>query len=362
MLRLHGGIKARESETALHRFFYPNEEFNMQGLLKVFTRRITQSIVAILLLAGSCAFAAGTVKIGTVIWIGYGPYYVADALDLYKKSGLKVTLQVFSDPALIPPAIEGGSVDGGMLTYDQVIGQVAKGSTQRVVSPIDYSAGGDAIVSSVDIKKVTDFKGKKVGFNPLSPSDFLLSYALKVNKMSENDVQPVNMTPEAIPAAMASGAMPIGVTYEPNVSQIIALEGGKKFHVVYSSKDAPGLITDVLVFKKEVIKARPEVVKALIQGYIDGLAYMKKNPDKAAELIGRAIGVSAAEVKEQLSGVYNLPANEMTKVFAKGKDTTSLHVSGALIGDILKAKGQITEIPKIEDTFDDSILKTMMKK
>jgi NitT/TauT family transport system substrate-binding protein len=334
----------------------------MHSFLNVFLSRFTQTLFVFLLLAGSGAFAAGTAKIGTVIWIGYGPYYVADALDLYKKSGLKVSLQVFSDPALIPPAIEGGSVDGGMLTYDQVIGQVAKGSTQRVVSPIDYSAGGDAIVSHVDIKKVSDFKGKKVGFNPLSPSDFLLSYALKVNKLGEKDILPVNMTPEAIPAAMASGALPIGVTYEPNVSQITALEGGKKFHVVYSSKDAPGLITDVMVFKKEYIKANPEVVKALIQGYIDGLDYMKKNPDKAADIIGKAIGVSGAEVKEQLSGVYNMPANEMTKVFAKGKDTTSLFVSGVLIGEILKAKGQISAVPKIEDTFDDSIIKGMMKK
>ncbi len=32
--------------------------------------------------AAPAALAAGTVKIGTVIWIGYGPYYVADALDL----------------------------------------------------------------------------------------------------------------------------------------------------------------------------------------------------------------------------------------------------------------------------------------
>ena len=334
----------------------------MNGLLNFVTRRIAQSILALTLLAASGAFAAGTVKIGTVIWIGYGPYYVADALDLYKKSGFKVSLQVFSDPALIPPAIEGGAVDGGMLTYDQVIGQVAKGSTQRVVSPIDYSAGGDAIVASTDIKKVADFKGKKVGFNPLSPSDFLLSYALKVNKLTEKDVQPVNMTPEAIPAAMASGALPIGVTYEPSVSQILALDGGKKYHVVYSSKDAPGLIADVLVFKQEVIKARPEVVKALIQGYIDGLDYMKKNPDKTAEIIGKMLGVSAAEVKEQLSGVYNMPPGEMAKVFAKGKDTTSFHVSGALIGDILKSKGQITSIPRIEDTYDDSILKAMMKK
>ncbi len=136
------------------------------------------------------ALAASEIKIGTVVWIGYGPFYVADALDLYKKSGYKVTLQVFSDPALIPPAIEGGSVDGGHLTYDQVIGVVAKGSTQRVVMPIDYSAGGDAIVATKDITKVTQFKGKKVGFNPLSPSDFLLSYALSVNKMTEKDIQP----------------------------------------------------------------------------------------------------------------------------------------------------------------------------
>jgi len=334
----------------------------MHGLFRVVLHRVTPVLLSILLLTGGSAQAAGTAKIGTVIWIGYGPYYVADALDLYKKSGIKVTLQMFSDPALIPPAIEGGSVDGGMLTYDQVIGQVAKGSTQRVVMPIDYSAGGDAIVSSVDIKTVGDFKGKKVGFNPLSPSDFLLSYALKVNKLGDKDISPVNMTPEAIPAAMASGSMPIGVTYEPNVSQITGLDGGKKFHVVYSSKDAPGLITDVLVFKKEVIKAKPEVVKALIQGYIDGLDYMKKNPDKAAEIIGKAIGVSGAEVKEQLTGVYNLPPNELMKVFdSAGKDTTSLYVSGALISDILKAKGQISMIPKTADTYDNAILKGMKK-
>ena len=32
------------------------------------------------------AFAAGPapVKLATVVWIGYGPFYVADALDLYK--------------------------------------------------------------------------------------------------------------------------------------------------------------------------------------------------------------------------------------------------------------------------------------
>ncbi|MCW5622590.1 MAG: ABC transporter substrate-binding protein [Burkholderiales bacterium] len=317
--------------------------------------------VALALTAAAPAFAA-PIKIGTVIWIGYGPYYVADALNLFKKSGVDVTLQVFTDPALIPPAIESGAVAGGMLTYDQVIGMVAKGSTQRVVMPIDYSNGGDAIVTSTSVTKVTDLKGKKVAFNPLSPSDFLLSYALKTASLTEKDIQPINMTPEAIPAAMASGSLLAGVTYEPSVSQIVGMDGGKKFHVLFSTKNAPGLITDVLVFKQAYIKSNPKEVRALIQGYIDGLDYMKKNPDEAAKIIGKVLGVSAAEVKEQLDGVYNLPPGELLNVFAKTQDTVSFFVSGELIGGILKNKRQIAAVPKIEDTFDDSVIKAMLKK
>ena len=327
-------------------------------------RRVLASAFACFFFAlcAPASMAAGPIKIGTVVWIGYGPFYVADALDLYKKYGVKVTLQYFTDPALIPPAILGGSVDGGMLTYDQVIGQVAKSMPMKVVMPIDYSNGGDAIVASKDITKVTDFKGKKVAFNPLSPSDFLLAYALQVNKMSEKDIQPVNMTPEAIPAAMASGSLPIGVTYEPNVSQITALEGGAKFHVVYSSKEAPGLITDVLVFTPAYIKAHPKEITAIIKGYLDGMAYMKSNPDDAAKLIGKAMGVTADEVKDQLSGVYNIPAAEMPKNFIKSKDTTSLYSSGAVIGKILIDNGQIKKTPAIEDTYDDALLKGVLKK
>src|ERR1700710_460577 len=134
---------------------------------------------AALALSASASFGATQLNVGTVVWIGYGPFYVAEAMDMYKKYNLSVKLQVFSDPALIPAALAGGSVQGAMVTYDQVIGQVAKGMAQKVVMPIDYSNGGDAIVATKAITKVSEFKGKKIGFNPLSPSDFLLSYALK---------------------------------------------------------------------------------------------------------------------------------------------------------------------------------------
>lgn len=301
-------------------------------------------------------------KVGTVIWIGYGPFYVAEKLDLYKKYGLSVKLQVFSDPALIPAALASNSLQGAMLTYDQVIGQVAKGMMQKVVMPIDYSNGGDAIVATTAITKISEFKGKKVGFNPLSPSDFLLSYAMKINGLTDKDITPVSMTPEAVPAAMASGQMPVGVTYEPSLSQVISQGGGKKFHVVFSSKEAPGLIADVLVFDEKYIKANPKNIEGIMKAYLDGMAYMKSNPDEAAKIIGKFMGVSAKEAKEQMSGVYNIPLNEMPKAFIKAKETTSYFASGEIIGGILKAKAQIDKIPATEATMDAQFVKALQPK
>ncbi len=316
---------------------------------------------AALALSATASFAAAPLKIATVNWIGYGPFYVAEALDMYKKYGLSVKLQVFADPALIPPALVGGSVQGAMVTYDQVIGQVAKGVNHKVVMPIDYSNGGDAIVVANSINKISEFKGKKIGYNPLSPSDFLLSYAMKVNGLTEKDITPVSMTPEAVPAAMASGQLPIGVTYEPSLSQVLSQGGGKKFKVVYSSKEAPGLIADVLVFDDKYIKSNPKEITSIMKAYLDGMEYMKAKPDEAAKIIGKFMGISAKEVKEQLTGVYNIPLKEMPKAFVKAKETTSYYASGEVIAGLLKAKGQIDKIPATEATMDAQFVNALAK-
>ena len=82
-------------------------------------------LLAAVALTSHAADAVTPLKIGSLMWIGYGPFYVAESLDLFKKYNLKVSLQIFSDPALIPPALASGAVDGAMLTYDQVIALVA---------------------------------------------------------------------------------------------------------------------------------------------------------------------------------------------------------------------------------------------
>jgi NitT/TauT family transport system substrate-binding protein len=318
-------------------------------------------LAATLISASFSVSAATSMKLALTTWIGYSPFYVAEGMNMYKKHDLKVTLQTFSDPAMLPSAVASKAADGSMMTYDQLIGAVAQGQKLKVVMPIDYSNGGDAVLADKTINKMTDLKGKKVAYAPLSPSDFLISYALKINGMSTKDISPVNMAPEAIPSAMASKAVPAGTTYEPNVSQILAMDGGAKFHVIYSSKEAPGLIADVLVFDEAYIKKNRKPIAALVQAYLEGLAYMNSHPKQASEIIGKAIGVSGKEVLEQLKGVYNIPQKEMLLPFTVGKDTKSYFVSGEIINEILINSKQIKAPVLIKTTIDDSFVKALAK-
>ncbi|MBU2641752.1 MAG: ABC transporter substrate-binding protein [Gammaproteobacteria bacterium] len=326
--------------------------------LNTVVKKLLITTAGALLVSG--AHAAPTLKLGLTTWIGYSPFYVADALNLYKKYDLKVSLQTFTDPAMLPSAMAGGAIDGALMTYDQVVGAAGQGQNFKVVMPVDYSYGGDAVLAEKSITKISQLKGKKVAYAPLSPSDFLLAYALKINGMSDKDIQPVNMTPEAVPAAMASGATPAGVTYEPNVSQILA-SGKGKYHVIYSSREAPGIITDVLAFDAKRIGKDDKQIMALMRGYLDGLAYMKAKPAEAAKLIGKAVGVSDKEALEQLTGVYNIPLAEMPKTYAKGKDTTSFFVSGEIINELLLKNGQIKKAAAIPATLDDRYVKALLK-
>ena len=321
------------------------------------------ALTAIGALVAPCAVTAATpVTLGVVAWIGYGPIYCAAANGFYRKYGLDVKLVNFADNSVMPGAVQSGEILAATLTYDQVIASDARGWNLKVVMPVDYSVGGDAILSTVKIQSVKELKGRKVAFRAASPSDFLLGFALAQQGMSEKDVQPIDTTPEGVVGIMAGGSVDVGVSYEPNVSVLVKSSGGKKFHVLMSSRDARGMITDVLVLKGAVIGKNPQLVDGLIRGTLDGLAFMKAEPAKAAAIIAKTLDISAAEVEEQLPNIENPPLANLADVFTPGAALPSFYASGKVIGDILKREGQIESLPAIDNTFDATYVRAIQAK
>jgi NitT/TauT family transport system substrate-binding protein len=312
-----------------------------------------RAATAVALLSIWCAPAFATVTLGVVNWIGYGPLYCAAANGYFKKYGTDVKLVTFSDNSVMSGALRGDELDASTLTYDQVIIADAKGWGLKVVMPLDYSVGGDAILAGTAVRGVEDLKGRKVAFQSLSPSDFLLGYALAQRGLSEKDVRPVNVTPETVVATMASGAVDAGVTYQPSVSMILGLGGGKLYHVLLSSRDARGMITDVLAVRDSTVARNPTLVASLIHATMEGLAFMQREPAKAAAIIARTLEISAADVQAQLPNVENPTLPHLGDVFRKSDALPSFYASGKVIGEILKREGQIQTLPPIDATYDD---------
>jgi NitT/TauT family transport system substrate-binding protein len=308
------------------------------------------------------ACCATVVNLGVVTWIGYGPLYCAAANGYYQKYGLDVKLVNFSDNSVMPGALQSGQIEASTLTYDQVIAANARGWKLKVVMPVDYSVGGDAIIGSSAIHGIRDLKGRKVAFMAASPSDFLLGYALAREGLSEKDVSAINTTPEGVVGIMAGGATDAGVTYEPSVSVLTRSGGGQRFHVVMSSREARGMITDVLVLKDSAIARNPAWVDGLIRGTMDGLAFMKADPGKAQEIIARRLDISPAEVRQQLTAIENPSPANLGDVFKREPVLPSFYASGKIISDILKREGQIEVAPPIEATFDERFVGRLQAK
>ena len=309
-------------------------------------------IAIVLLVLPRLCDAVGQINLGVVNWIGYGPIYCAATNGYYKKYGSDVKLVTFSDNSLMAGALEGGELAASTLTYDQVLTANAKGWKLKVVMPVDYSVGGDAILASAAIHTVGDLRGRRVAFQPLSPSDFLLGYVLAGVGLSEKDVRPVNSTPEGVVTIMASTTVDAGVTYEPSVSTILKIGGGKQYHVLISSREAKGMITDVLALKESTLASNPKLAEGLIRGTMDGLAFMQNEPAKAAALIAKTLEVSVADVQAQLPNVENPSLPHLGDVFTKTNSLPSFHASGRIIGDILRKQGQILALPPIDATYD----------
>jgi NitT/TauT family transport system substrate-binding protein len=296
--------------------------------------------------------AARDLNLGVVNWIGYGPIYVAAANGYYRKYGPDIHLVTFSDNSLMPGAVQGGELDASTLTYDQVIMADSRGLTLRVVMPVDYSVGGDAIVGSAAVRSLKELKGHNVAFQPGTTSEFLLGYALGTVGLSERDIRAVTSTPEGVPAMLASHAVDVGVTYEPNVSTVLNLDGGRRFHALLTSREARGMITDVFAVTEATIAHNPKLVEGLMRGTLDGLAFMRSNPQQAATIIAKVLEISAAEVTRQLALIENPDLQHLGDVFQKSDSLPSFYASGKIIGDMLVKSGQLKHLAPIDSTLD----------
>lgn len=257
-------------------------------MMKTILRRILSAcLVSAAALAVPAAAQAGTIRLGMTTWVGYGPLFLARDLGYFKDEGVDVELNIIEDAALYMAAVASGDLDGSASTVDEMMKYRSSELCFKYVVALDDSHGGDGVLAQNDVNSIKDLKGKEVGMNQGSTSEFWFNILLRKEGMSEKDVQITNMTADDAAAAFIAGRIPAAVTWEPHLTLVRTQKTGK---VLVDSASTPGAIVDVVTISCKLIEEHPEDVRGLVKGLHKANEFIKTDPQKAYEIMAKGVG------------------------------------------------------------------------
>lgn len=292
--------------------------------------------------AGASQAAGGattTVKMGLEPWIGYAPWFIAQDQGCFNKNGLNVEITTFKTDADRNAAIVAGQSDVSNIDTGGVIRFAAKDQPVVPILLEDDSRGADAILASPDITSAKDLVGKDVAYEFGTTSDLLLHEYLKKNNIDPKTVNSVNAPAADAGTLLIAGKAPAAVTYEPYISAATQGDNASKAKVLYSSADAPGLISDWLVANKDWLANNGAAVKALVKCWDEAVAYYASNPKEATAIMAKGTGVANPDdLTSTLAGVHYYSVAENKKDVGDG--SIASWVKNA--GEVMTGMGQVS--------------------
>jgi NitT/TauT family transport system substrate-binding protein len=286
---------------------------------------------------------AGEMRLGMTTWVGYGPMFLARDKGFFKENGLDVELQIIEDAALYMAAIAAGKLDGNASTIDEIMKYRSPDFCFKAVVALDDSHGGDGVLVQKDVNSLADLKGKAVGMNEGSVSQFWFNILLKREGMTEKDLQITNMTADDAAAAFIAGQIPAAVTWEPHLTLVRTKDQGK---VLIDSAATPGLIVDVVALTCDYIDKNPKDVE-----------FIKSNPEEAYAVMAKGVGgylEKPEDFAEAAKGVRFYDQARNVEFFGtpdKGEAADLIKLGGEIWGGFQKLKMDVDYNTLVDTQF-----------
>jgi NitT/TauT family transport system substrate-binding protein len=281
-------------------------------------------------------------RIGTNVWVGSEPFYLAR--ELGRLDPATVQLVEYPSASEVLRAFRNQAIDGMVISLDELFGLAVDGLEPRIILVVDVSDGADVVVGRRGMRTMSDLKGKSVAVESSALGAFVLSRALALNGMQASDVNVVHLESNEQPSAFEKGEVDGAVTFDPYRAQFLQAGG----RTLFDSSQIPGEIVDLLAVRSSVIERKPKAVEALLSGWLKATDYMKREPVDAARRMGIRQQTSGEQFLDSLRGLHIPSRDENLRMLGGAKP--ELAVTGRrLLALMLDAKllSASVEIEKI---------------
>lgn len=263
-----------------------------------------------------CGFGrrpAPPLRIVVTPWVGNTPLYIAKERGLFGDTELRIAS--FGTDFDAWRALADGRADFTAGTLIDILRGLDIGVDLRIPAVIDFSNGADGIVARAGISRIAELSGARVAVEVGTLTHFMLIRALERGGLTEADVKVVNLSMEEALRALDDGKIDAAAFWEPFLGK--AATGGRS--TIFTSREIPGEILDVLAVRADILTDHPEHVALLLAGWERGLAFLRQDPDEGARLAVKYLGMTAAELRDALKGIHLVDLAESDRLFERSR-------------------------------------------
>jgi len=131
--------------------------------------------------------------------------------------------------------------------------------------------------------------------------------------------------------------------------------------VLFTSKEIPGLIPDLLVFQEKVAAERAAEVQKIVATWFDVLAFIKTNEKEAIAIMAKVVEQKPEDYKAFMPGTKFFGLAENLKAFDATTTHSSLAGSGKVIAEFLKGLELIKKMPDYEGALEPKFVRALKK-
>ena len=302
--------------------------------------------------------ARAEITLGVNDWVGYVAWYVAQEKGFFKKHGADVKLVWCGSVVDSLDKFAAGKLDANAQPWTDTLVQIAAKVPLKTILAIDYSSGADALMVGTKIQKLPDLKGKKIALEEVAITQFMLETALSKAGLTSKDVQISYMPAGDAAKAFMEGKVDAAAVWNPFVNDIQSSHKGRP---LFSSKDVPRLMSDVLVVsEKSLTQKRAEYV-GIVRAWYDVEKFLRDNREEAVTIMAKVVKQKPEEYRIFLSGARFLNEKDNLDSFAPASNPFSLAATSVSLISFLKDKKLIQGDVNIAAALDGSLVKDATK-
>lgn len=268
----------------------------------------------ILMVTAGCAEKMEPIRLGTNVWPGYEPLYLAREIGELDPG--RVRLVGYPSATEVISAFKNHSLEAASLTLDEALQLLDSGLPIKVVLVHDVSHGADVILARPGIERISDLKGRRIAVESSALGAYVITRALQKHDLDLDAVTIRHLDVNQHEAAYRAGEVDAVVTFDPFNTRLKGLGA----HEIFSSREIPGEIIDVLVVHEQVYRTRLQDLQHLSRSWFAALDYLAAEPESAAEIMGRRLKLSNEEVLASYRGMELPTQAQNIEMLRDGRD------------------------------------------